>query len=76
MGIPVIVAVGSYLTTLSLIVRSVLNFLDRRGDRQLARYIFDQTRSTDRLSGYTELRKAQRIPIVGRRVGNEHEATP
>ena len=59
MGLQVIIAIGSCATALGLTVRSVLAFLDRREDRRLARYMFDQTRSTDGLRGYIELRKAQ-----------------
>lgn len=76
MGIPVIIAVGSCVTTLGLIIRSLFNFLDRRADRKLARHVFDQTRSTDGLRGYTELRKAQRMPIVGQDADKKYEASP
>jgi len=76
MGIPVIIAVGSCVTTLGLIIRSLFNYLDHRADRKLARHVFDQTRSTDGLSGYAELRKAQRIPIAGRDAHKKHEASP
>jgi hypothetical protein len=52
-------------------------YLDRRGDRKLARYIFDHTRSTDALSGYTELRKAQQRAItVGRKPSKDDDKAP
>jgi hypothetical protein len=64
MDTSVIVEVGSCVTTVGLITRGLFNFLDHRGDRQLARYVFEQTRSTDGLNGYIKLRRAQRTPIV------------
>ena len=64
MDISVIVAVGSCATTVGLMIRGLFNYLDRRGDRQLARHVFEQTRSTDGLNGYTKLRRAQRTPLV------------
>ena len=49
-----------------LTLRRMLLSLERRGDRKLAQHVFDQTRSTDALKGYVELRKAQQ-PIIGLR---------
>lgn len=64
MDFPVLVAVGSCLTAVGLIIRGLLIFLDRRGDRRFAHHVFDQTRSTDGLKGYAELRRAQRMSLV------------
>jgi hypothetical protein len=52
-------------------------YLDRRGDRKLAKCIFDQTRSTDALNGYIELRKAQPPVIgVGRKASDDTATSP
>jgi hypothetical protein len=50
-------------SAIGMTARSLLKFLDHRGDRQLARHVFDQTRSTDALHGYTELRACGQ-PII------------
>jgi hypothetical protein len=57
MDISVIVAVGSCAPAVGLVTRGLFNYLDRQGDRQLARHVFEQTRSTDGLNGYTKLRR-------------------
>jgi hypothetical protein len=64
MDISVIVAVGSCAATIGLVIRGLFSYLDRRGDRQLARHVFEQTRSTDGLNGYAKLRRAQRTALV------------
>jgi hypothetical protein len=52
-------------------------YLDRRGDRELAKYVFDHTRSTDALNGYIELRKAQPPVIgVGRKASDDTATSP
>ena len=60
-----------------LTARRVITSLERRADRKLFRYVFDQTRSTDALSGYTELRRAQRPVIpMGLKSTEQTAATP
>ena len=58
MDVSVIIALSS--AAFGVTARSLFIFLDRRGDRKLARHVFNQTRSTDALDGYARLRKAQR----------------
>lgn len=64
MDLQVIITIGSCATALGLTIRGVLAFLDHRGDRQLARHMFDETKSTDGLRGYVELRKAQHAVVA------------
>jgi hypothetical protein len=59
-----------------LTVRRLILSLERRGDRKLAQYVFDQTRSTDALKGYIELRKAQQPIIVLRSKPADKEDQP
>jgi hypothetical protein len=53
-----------------MIVRSIFNFLDDRGDRKLAHDVFNRTQSTDALKGYTELRKAKHPSIAWQKKRN------
>lgn len=68
---------GSIVAATGITIRGLLIFLDRQGDRRLARHVFDQTKSTDALAGYTKLRLAQR-PRLGRRkaAGKDDDAVP
>jgi hypothetical protein len=56
----------SSASAISMTARAVLKFLDRRGDRRFARHVFDQTRSTDALHGYSELRGSGQ-PVISLR---------
>jgi len=46
-----------------LTARRVIKSLERRADRKFFRHVFDQTRSTEALSGYTEFCRAQH-PVI------------
>jgi hypothetical protein len=63
-------------TSAATVSRGILVYLDRRGDRKLAKHTFDQTRSTDALNGYTRLRKAQQRIISAPRKSSEDKASP
>jgi hypothetical protein len=59
MDVPTIAMVASITGGAGLTVRGFLAYLDHREDRRLARHVFDQTRSTDALDGYSRLLTAQ-----------------
>jgi hypothetical protein len=71
-----IAVISTAITAVSVTVRRVIVCLERRGDRKLAREIFEQTRSTDALKGYTELRHAQQPIIAWVRRTSENESPP
>jgi hypothetical protein len=58
-----LLAGGGVLTFAGVLVRQVRVGLRDRGDRKLAKHIFDQTRSTDALDGYTQLVEARKPPL-------------
>jgi hypothetical protein len=55
-----IITLASLTGGAGLTLRVFLAYLDRRENRQLARHVFDRTRSTDALDGYSRLLTAQR----------------
>jgi hypothetical protein len=68
-----IVIIGSAVGAAGMTVRRIVVSLERRGDRKLVRYVFDQTKSTDALKGYIELWRPQRSAVSSGR-GSESEA--
>jgi hypothetical protein len=61
--VPVLIGIGA-CTSIGLMARALLIFLDHDRDRRLARHVFDKTHCTDGLKGYSELRRAQRTPAL------------
>ena len=73
MDIIYLIASGGGLALLG-VVRQVRIGLNRRGDRQFARHVFDQTRSTTALDGYAELidkNKTWELTVPRLRIKNE-----
>lgn len=73
MVVSVIVSIASATTVLGTAIRGLFVYLDRRGDRRLAQHVFDQTRSTDSLTGYVQLRRAQHAAFS---LGRSNSETP
>ena len=55
---------ASCLSGATLTIRLLFRLLDRRGDRQLFRYVLDKTGSADAFRRYTELRASERRVII------------
>jgi hypothetical protein len=74
LGLPYLLGGGGFFAMLVFLAHQLRLHLRDSADRNLARHMFDQARSTQALDGYTKMIKARRELPLRRKTPERHKS--